>query len=191
MEKSSTLGQAISNFETKFKRYIASDGNMTPKLQKNKSDSKYYSLDDKERYKKSVIENYKKFIAPFQVFGKSSAIADQLERDKTNLMAAFNLYKSVHELNQQFGSTETYIKSIDLETPLTHRDRYTKGGEFIYLQCWFIYECKQKELVPQLTQNEQNGIWRLSFVPEERKHVTAQDLEVEAIIQECFYPTHS
>ena len=44
MEKSSTLGQAISNFETKFKRYIASDGNMTPKLQKNKSDSKNKTL---------------------------------------------------------------------------------------------------------------------------------------------------
>lgn len=142
-----------------------------------------------ERHKKSVIETYKKFLAPFQVFGKSSAIADQLERDKENLVAAYNLYTAVHEINRQHGTTETYIKSPVIETPLTKRDRYTQGGEFIYLQCWFMFEHKKAELVPQIEYNEKSETWRLTFVPHGRRHVTGSDMEVESIIQECFYPT--
>lgn len=186
MEKTLTLGQAVSDFEDKFRRFRKSGGK-DPQFLEGKTKEADFILPEKERYKKSVIETYKKFISPFQVFGKSSAIADQLERDKENLVSAYNLYHAVHEVNQKMGSPETYIKSPVIESPLTKRERYTTGGEFIYLQCWFMYEHKA-ELVPQLEYNEKTDNWKLTFVPKKRLHATTSDLEIDSIIQECFYP---
>jgi len=194
MDKNRSLSKAISDFENKFNRFKKSVGPEPNFLKKNETSDLDSNLKlTKERYKKSVIDNYKKFISPFQVFGKSSAIADQLEKDKENLVIAYNLYKAVHDLNKEKGNSETYIKAPNIETPLTKRDRYTKGGEFIYLQCWFIYEHKHNktELVPQLEFNEKTDSWKLTFTQKNKWHITGNDLEIEAIISECFYPTDS
>ncbi len=186
MEKRISLGQAISDFEEKFKKFRKSGGK-DPEFMKKQIKSSDIILPKDERYKKSVIDTYKKYISPFQVFGKSSAIADQLERDKENLITAYNLYNAVLELNQKMGNAETYIKT-QIESPLTKRERYTLGQEFIYLQCWFMFEHKS-EVVPQLEFSEKTNKWKLSFTQKKSLHTNASNLEIIAIIQECFYPT--
>lgn len=188
MEKTCTLGQAVTDFEDKFRRFRMGGGKEADPMGKAaRPSSEADPLPESERHKKSVIETYKKFISPFQVFGRNSAIADQLERDKESLVAAYNLHKGLQELNGQYGSEDSYIKSAVIETPLTRRERYTEGGEFIYLQCWFMYE-HRPEFVPQLERPEKGRGWVLSFVPPSRRRATGSDLEVEAVIQECFYP---
>lgn len=188
MDTKGTLGQAVSNFESKFKKFLAAgEKEIKPPLSKSSGD--YISIPDKEnKFRQSVIDEYKKFLTPYQVFGKNSAIADQLEKDKDNLVSLYNFYLSLHEINNQYSEKGIYIKNPIIESPLLKRERYTNGGQFIYLQCWFIYEHKNHIFIPQLEQNEKTGKWSISFTDENLLHITGNDMEIRYIIQECFYP---
>lgn len=188
MENGETLGQAVSKFESKFKKFLAA-GEKEIKPPLSKSTGEYISVPDKDnRFRQSVIDEYKKFLTPYQVFGKNSAIADQLEKDKENLVALYNFHLALQELNNQYSANGIYIKEPYIETPLLKRERYTRAGQFIYLQSWFIYEHKDFTLVPELEQNSSTGKWTISFNQEKLLHITGNDMEIRSIIQECFYP---
>ena len=76
-------------------------------------------------------------------------------------------------------------------TPLASKTAYTQGDEFVYLQCWLMYEQKVADVVPQFVPSagaHQNGSYTLQFVPAAAYHAGYRKKEIAAVIQQEFYP---
>lgn len=186
-DKTVNSASAFDAFAQKLKRFDSSSPAMPAPTFKNKSAIYQKKIHENEdTYKKEVIGAYKKFLSPYETFGKNSGEAAEIEKDRDSLLAAYNLYKSVQETNAKCGNDFTFIKSVVIETPLTRKDRYTIGGEFIYLQCWLKFENNISDFVPELV--AVNGTWILRFVPESRFRFSFKENETAETILECFYP---
>ena len=184
MEKKLSRTKVITDFTKKikrFKKYGGVEPDLLKKPEKIETEQKEFS---KEQLEKNATETFKKFLSPYEVFGKGSAIANQLEKDKANIISAYNLHKAITQLNQQTESQDTFIGHFTMETPLTKRDRYTIGEDFVYLQSWFtmIYCKNNPDFIPVLEKDEIISSWKLYFLPKEQYHPTEKDILIQEII---------
>ena len=140
----------------------------------------------------SVNTSYSKYLNPYRVLGKNAPLAIAIDTDKKNLLKAYNLFKAIKEANISIGDTNTFVKLQDIHSPLTDRDCYTVGGEFIYLQCWLIFDQNIKDFVPELVKKESDmqTVYSLEFSPLKTFAFSYQDKEVMGAIQASFYPAH-
>ena len=115
---------------------------------------------------------------------ESEKFANQLEKDKANIISAYNLHKAITQLNQQSENQDTFIRHFTIETPLTKRDRYTIGEDFVYLQNWFtIIYCKNNpDFIPILEKEEKINSWKLYFLPKEQFNPSEKDSLIQEII---------
>ena len=184
MEKKLSRVSVITNFTKKIKRFKKYGGVEPDFLNHEEKKETPKPKISHEQLKKVATETYKKFINPYEIFGKGSAIANQLEKDKANIVSAYNLHKSITELNQQAENQDTFIRNFTIESPLTKRDRYTIGEDFIYLQSWFIFvHCKNApDFIPIMEKEENINSWKLSFIQKEFYHPTTTEIEIQEII---------
>lgn len=184
MEKKYSRTKVITDFTKKIKRF-KKYGGVEPDFlnHEEKKETPKPEL-SKEQLEKIAKETFKKFISPYEVFGKGSAIANQLEKDKANIVSAYNLHKSITELNQKSENQDTFVRNFTIDTPLTKRDRYTLGEDFIYLQLWFIiFHCKNNpDFIPILEKEEKINSWKLYFIQKEFFHPNPKELEIQEII---------
>ncbi|MBQ2601631.1 MAG: hypothetical protein II584_04520 [Treponema sp.] len=147
---------------------------------------KVYARD--EDYRRSIVSSYSRFMNPFRVLGKSSREAMEINEDEQNLLKAYRLFKAVKEANSEIGDGSTFIQFSGIKSPLTEKLRYTSGGDFIYLQCWLIYEQGIRDFVPVLEEEEERleTFYRLDFVPARNFEFTWQEREVIAAIEETY-----
>lgn len=185
MDNKLSRTKVITDFTKKIKRFKKYGGVEPDLLRKEEKIELEKPQIPKEQLIKTVNDTYKKFLFPYEVFGKGSAIANQLEKDKANLISAYNLHKSITELNQQSSNQDTFVRNFTLESPLTKRDRYTHGSDFVYLQSWFIFvHCKNNpDFIPILEKEENINSWKIYFIPKELYHPTEQEIEIHNIIQ--------
>ena len=141
-----------------------------------------------EDYKVTVISAYKKYLNPYKTLGKTQA-AQSIENDEKNLLKAYALFKAVHDANAEIGDLNTFADLKYIHSPLTQRDCYTIGGEFIYLQCWLIYSQNIRDFVPNLVeiQEKLGTFYALEFVPAKNYSFNFQDKEVLGIIQGAYH----
>lgn len=184
MEKKLSRVSVITNFTKKIKRFKKYGGVEPDFLNHEEKKETTKPELTREQLEKIATETYKKILFPQEVFGKGSAIANQLEKDKSNIIAAYNLHKTITELNQQSENQDTFVRSFIIETPLTKRDRYTIGEDFIYLQSWFIFvHCKNNpDYIPIIEKEENLNSWKLYFVQKEFFHPTPKEIEIQEII---------
>lgn len=185
-DKPVNSASAFDAFAQKLKRFNSSTTATPPTFKSQTTVYQKKIRENEEAYKKSIIGAYKKFLSPYETFGKNSGQAAEIDSDKESLVAAYNLYKAVQELNAKYGIENTFLKSVAIETPLTGKDRYTLGGEFIYLQCWLMFENKITDYVPELVKSKDT--WILRFVQEERFRFSFKENETAETILKCFYP---
>ena len=146
---------------------------------------------EKEKdYKKSIITAYSRFMNPFRALGKKSREAQEISEDEENLLKAYNLFKTVKNANAEIGDGSTFISVSEIKSPLTEKLRYTSGGDFIYLQCWLIYEQGIRDYVPCIEEKEEHlgTFYTLDFVPFRSFNFSWQEREVIAAIEEAFHP---
>ena len=171
-----TAAQAFDAFAQKFQRFIAAGGD-APDVKKasTEQDTINGAMNAKRR---AVIERYKSFLTP------DAAI----DADQNELKAAYALFKAVQAANAEHATDETRLDGIPLLSPLVHADRYTIGGDFVYLQAWFCYEQHISDYVPELQpQPTGENSYKLVFVPARHHHVTYDDKEKLDAIRSCFY----
>lgn len=185
MEKKLSRVSVITNFTKKIKRFKKYGGVEPDFLNREEKKETLKPEISREQLEKIAKETYKKFISPYEIFGKGSAIANQLEKDKANIISAYNLHKSITELNQQAENQDTFIRNFTIESPLTKRDRYTIGEDFIYLQSWFIFvHCKNApDFIPIMEKEPNINSWKLYFIEKDFYHPTPKDIEIQEIIQ--------
>ncbi|MBR7080224.1 MAG: hypothetical protein IKI40_06855, partial [Treponema sp.] len=69
---------------------------------------------------------------------------------------------------------------------------YTIGKNFIYLQCWLIYEQGARDFIPELEEIEvdMQTTYHLHFVPLKNYEFNYKDKEVIAIIESVYHPSN-
>ena len=146
-----------------------------------------------ERLKASVVSTYKIYRAPFEALGEHSDRAASLDKDEQALFKAYNLYKSCMEIDAENQGEEalvgqTYIKSVDIASPLAEKASYTSGGQFIYLVAWLYFEQNCQEFIPFLSEHESHeGYFSLRFARAGDASFDAHDKEIFEVIKAEFY----
>ena len=191
MENKQTLGSAISNFEQQFKRFQDSGNNppefLLPKKRAAAAIAQRAPSGKGTSGKKIVLETYRQLLAPEQSFGEFSAIAQQLEDDKKLLVQAYDLFVAMVDVNRQLGDEATYISDFIITSPLTQRERYTVGKDFVFLQFWLQWEAKRTDYVPVLRLARDLPGWQLIFIPSGNFSWTDGEQAVVQLLEEEFY----
>lgn len=188
MAEKQTLGNAVSNFEQQFKKFQDS-GNKPPEflLPKKRAAAKALSKDKEEKGKKASLETYRQLLDPVSSFGDFSAIAQQIEEDKKLLVQAYDLFVALTDVNRQLGDENTFDPDISVISPLTQRERYTLGSDFVFLQFWLQWEAKRTDYVPVLRLARGAPGWQLVFVPSGNFSWSDWELNVVQLLEEEFY----
>lgn len=188
MAEKQTLGNAVSSFEQQFKKFQDS-GNKPPEflLSKKWAAAKALATEKARKGKKDVVAAYRQLLSPESFFGDFSAIAQQLEDDKNLLVRAYDLFVALVDLNRQLGDKDTFIADFTIASPLTQRERYTTGSDFVYLQFWLQWEAKRTDYVPVLRLARGQPGWQLVFVPSGSFSWTDWELNVVQLLEEEFY----
>lgn len=188
MAEKQTLGNAVSSFEQQFKKFQDS-GNKPPEflLPKKRAAAKALATEKARKGKKDVVAAYRQLLSPESFFGDFSAIAQQLEDDKNLLVRAYDLFVALVDLNRQLGDKDTFITDFTIASPLTQRERYTTGSDFVYLQFWLQWEAKRTDYVPVLRLARGQPGWQLVFVPSGSFSWTDWELNVVQLLEEEFY----
>ena len=188
MAEKQTLGNAVSSFEQQFKKFQDS-GNKPPEflLSKKWAAAKALATEKARKGKRDVVAAYRQLLSPESFFGDFSAIAQQLEDDKKLLVRAYDLFVALVDLNRQLGDKDTFIADFTIASPLTQRERYTTGSDFVYLQFWLQWEAKRTDYVPVLRLARGQPGWQLVFVPSGGFSWTDWELNVVQLLEEEFY----
>ena len=93
----------------------------------------------------------------------------------------------VRQSVMQLGDQDTFIADFTIASPLTQRERYTTGSDFVYLQFWLQWEAKRTDYVPVLRLARGQPGWQLVFVPSGSFSWTDWELSVVQLLEEEFY----
>ena len=184
----SEISSALSAFSKKLSRFTKATPGGRPEMPPRPEElAQRRIMERDEAFSEEVVRTYTKFRFPYKTLGEDSIEAAAIKADEDALLAAYNLYKAVVAANEQFGTEQTRIRDDVIATPLANKAAYTEGDDFVYLQCWLMYEQKATDVVPRFVQN-QNGSYTLQFVPAAAYHAGYRKKEIVAVIQSEFYP---
>lgn len=181
--------KAVRNFSTKFNRfdYASPNGKPSPKIRDEEIAQR--KVDDYDQsYKIAISAAYRKYRFPYKTMGQNSSAADELVKDQERLLSAYKLHKAILEANAEFGRYETRIIDNVIVTPLTLKDQYTTGDDFVYLQCWLYYEKHARDFIPYMDVESDGVTYKLKFANVNKYSWAYKDKELFAVIQQVFYP---
>ena len=189
----SEITSALSAFSKKLSRFTKANPSGSPQMPPRSDElTQRRIMENDEAFSAEVVRTYTKYRFPYKTLGENSIEAAAIKNDEDALLAAYNLYKAILAANEQFGTEQTRIKDDVIATPLANKSAYTEGDEFVYLQCWLMYEQKVADVVPQLVRSNssqhQNNSYTLQFVPVAAYHAGYKKKEIAAVIQQEFYP---
>lgn len=133
--------------------------------------------ESEEEKKNKILNTYSSFRLPY---------SKSIEEDENSLLTCYSLFKSVSELNKSAGNQISYVKAMEFESPLVHKDFYFSGDKFIYLQSWLYFEKNITDFMPVISA-EASGKIRLDFVDFELRNFTAEERLVFEVIKENLY----
>ncbi|MBQ5491102.1 MAG: hypothetical protein IIT68_03490 [Treponema sp.] len=177
MEEKQSAQQAFSSFAKQMERFVASGETERPKPLYPKPTLQQRIIQNEQAFTKQIIDTYQKFLKP-----QDQETVD----DQQQLLTAHKLYVALDELNKTTGNHETYLHNADLVCPLTQKNRYVTGGEFIYLQVWFEKEGGTTDCIPELQKSAEST--KLIFVPAEEHVTSPREKRIRDTILSHFYP---
>ena len=207
-----SIKKAISEFSEKLKSYNnASEEGRIYKKPKESAESRLETLMAEKDFAfcKTVISTYRKYRFPLKALGEKSTEAAEIAADQKSLEACYKLYKALQEANAKDGlsggsaagivhstsagssgrtatsTAGTYLKA-ELVTPLTSKDKYTLGDDFIYLICYLHFELKCADLVPYF-ERKADGTFSLKFTNAENAKFSALQKDVMTVVKTTFY----
>ena len=184
------VAQAFRNFSSIFTRSTQAQDDSALNIDRDDELLQKKINSREQEYMRAILSSYAKYMNPYRTLGKNSREAAVISGDEDNLLRAYNLFKAVNEANRKIGDSETFINIGFVESPLTSKQAYTSGGEFIYLQCWLIYEQGTRDFIPVIEEVEERMVItnRLRFVPLRTFSFSFQDREVIRAVEEAYHP---
>lgn len=177
MEQKQSAQEAFSSFAKQMERFVASGEAERAKPLYTKPSLQQHIIQNEQAFEKQCIDTYQKFLKP-----QDQETVD----DQQQLLTACKLHLALNELNTSCGNRETYIQHADIACPLTQKNRYVTGGEFIYLQIWFEKESNIKGLLPQLQKIA--GSTKLVFLSLDEYTESPREKRIRTIVLSHFYP---
>ena len=178
MEKKPNVYKAVMDFQEKFRRFSGAAEKSEPQIQKSGETLLEERIEQKQKeFEHGVMSAYNRFC----LSAASDDPENSVRTDCQNLLAAYNLYKAVHEAEKQFSNEHTALKKDILVSSLCQKSEYTSGDDFVYLKAWLYFNQNIRDLVPFFVQNER-GSFSLQFVPERLAKFTLREKEIFSII---------
>lgn len=179
MQEKETISDAIQKFSEKLERFNKAE-NSDKKIEKPLSKEQILKteIENAENEKIQKITNiYSSFRFP---------VSKSVEEDEESLYKCYTLFKSILELNKTSGNNLSFIKRVEFESPIIHKDFYATGNKFIFLSAWLFFEKKVNDFVPILI-SENSGKIRLDFEELENHHFSAEERMIFDTIKENVY----
>lgn len=181
------ISEAFSSFSKKLKRFEQSSSQERTVTPARDALLQTQIRESGERFKIGVVSTYRIFRAPFEALGQNSDRAASIDRDQQALLKAYNLYKSVIDIDRENQDEEnsTHIGSVQIVSPLAQKASYTDGGQFIYLEAWLYFEQNCREYIPVFMEVE--GKNQLVFKAAGSFDFNPHDKEIFRLIEAEFY----
>lgn len=180
------ITEAVSKFSDKLNRFNKVYPSSELPRGKNPNQHLEQLISEKKlAFKKSVITSYKRYRFPYKILGETSSQADEIAHDQDLLLSAYNLFKSVVEANEKFGGSETFLNA-EIVSPLTTKGAYTLGDDFVFLQCYLMFEQKILDYIPFMNLNV-DKTYSLQFQKADKFQFNSNQKEIIAVIKETFY----
>lgn len=204
-----SIKKAISEFSEKLKNYnnATEEGKIYRKPEQSSEARLETLMAEKDfAFRKKLISTYRKYRFPLKILGEKSIEAQEIAADQKSIEACYKLYKALQEINEKNalagdsvltaggittsagfsgGVGGTYLKA-ELVTPLTKKEKYTLGDDFIYLICYLHFELKHADLVPFFERKE-DGSFSLKFINAENARFSALQKDIMTVIKATFY----
>lgn len=181
-----SVADAFSNFSKKFTKFKSQPEPEIRKLSRQDQILQEQINRQEERYEFAVIGSYNLYKSPLVALGKNSSRGKSIDDDEQSLLKAYKLFKAIQDANNTNGDKTTFIKKVEIESPIAKKDTYSRGGQFIFLQCWLKFEQGVSDFVPVL-EEDKNGYFHLRFQPESQVKLSAKDKELMEKVREAFY----
>lgn len=166
------INEVISLFSKKMNRFSKSvDAKRVVKETKESRIKKQIEFYEQER-----IDFIKKQFLDFQ-----NPITQDIEKDEESLVKAFELYKSLSELNSNLGTKDTFIASKKINSPICKKSEYIHKDKFSYLRLWFIKNYTSENFVPIIVKTDNNFF--LEFIHIEEYKYTSVEKEILQVIE--------
>lgn len=181
------LAEAIADFSRKLRRF--SEAERAERVHVPSKDEEIQSVirETDVRMKSGVVSTYRLYKAPFEALGENSERAKSIDRDEQSLLKAYNLYSACRDSDSEMRENlpETFIRGVDIASPLTEKAGYTQGGQFVYLAAWLFFEQGCRKYMPLM--KEQNGRFSLCFAEPEDFAFSGNDKTIFNFIEAEFY----
>lgn len=180
------VSEAVTNFSKKFAKFRAQ-----AEPERTKTTSRDELLQEQinrqeERYELAVVGSYTVYKSPLVALGKNSSRGKAIDEDEQSLLKAYKLFKAVNDANETVGDKTTFVHRVEIESPIARKDSYTRGGQFVFLQCWLRFEQGVEGFVPTL-EEDREGRFHLRFRPDGQTRMSAKDKELFEKVREAFY----
>lgn len=181
------ISDVFSKFSKKLKKFNESPDAKIVKEPTDDSRLQETIREKAARLQENVLATYKIYKSPFEILGLESKRAASIDADEQELFKAYNLFKSVMDLNlsNQDEIGATYIKDVEIFSPLSQKGVYVSGGQFVYLRAWLCFEKGCAEYVPFF--KDSDGKVSLRFEKSGIFKTSRQEEEILRIIKDEFY----
>lgn len=142
-------------------------------------------MERNEAFSVEVASKYAQYKEPFKTLGEDSIAARRIAADERHLLAAYNLFKTAKQAEEEIGKGITYLKDTNITSPLSARAEYTTGEEFVYLRAYLMFEQLVTDYVPQF-EPCQDGSFILTFVKPSAVRETYKTRETLAAIKTAY-----
>ncbi len=168
----------MAAFSERFARFVKATPDATPAVQPGAERIIEERIHEQDA---AFIHSVQKKYAEYQ-----SPLSAETARDEALLLSAYTLFCAIKEAEAVCEDDGTHLVSQGILSPLCKNERYTSGGDFVYLQCWLLLEQKKTDYVPQFAKDAA-GRTTLRFVPAKHAHHTLSEQETLGTIQRLFY----
>jgi len=102
-----------------------------------------------------------------------------IEADEKSLLKAYELHCIIREICQEAkeNGSDARLRSMEIVSPLCHRDDYTLGDQMAFLRLWFLQVVPDADCIPEFIRDE-NGLFYIDFSDRELWTPTSLEKEI-------------
>ncbi len=171
MSEKKNLAQSIAAFSKKFDK-LDEETKELQQLPRSKEKILQEEINRREDERAEALRlQFQDFLEPR---------TQDIEADEKSLLKAYELHCIIRAICQEAkeSGSDARLRSMEIVSPLCHRDDYTLGDQMAYLRIWFLQKEPDADCVPEFIRDE-NGLFYLDFT--DRELWTPTSLEKELL----------
>lgn len=129
--------------------------NFSLKIRKTSGDSNFIrtEIPSKDKILQNQIDSYEKDRILFikkQYDNFQNPKTSDIEKDEESLVKAFEIFKSLLEIESNKSDNETFLYSKKIVSPICKKNEYANDKTFSFLKIWFIKKGFSDKYIPSI-----------------------------------------